>query len=159
MAAAPDISWSGPNGTFNLRAAAVIRRGDEILLCTVGDLGYWFLPGGRVRLGEASEVALARELAEELGHQLPVGDLAFVVENIFAADGIQQHEIGLYYHVAWPGTLDPDDLRRGGELGHTFSWTGIRSLASVEFQPAGLVPVLQSRPDALRHVVLDRPEP
>ncbi len=70
MAAASDISWNGPDGTFNLRVAAVICRGEEVLLCTVDGLGYWFLPGGRVRFGEASDTALARELAEELGHEL-----------------------------------------------------------------------------------------
>ena len=45
MAAASDISWSGPDGTFNLRVAAIVRRGEEVLLCTVDGLGYWFLPG------------------------------------------------------------------------------------------------------------------
>ena len=30
-----DISFSGPAGTFNLRVAAVIFRGDQVLLCTV----------------------------------------------------------------------------------------------------------------------------
>ena len=93
MAATSDISWTGPGGTFNLRAAAVICRRGEILLCTVDGLGYWFLPVGRVRFGEPGAAALARELAEELGHQLRVGDLAFVAENIFAGDGIQ-YEIG-----------------------------------------------------------------
>jgi len=156
--AASDISWSGPSGTFNLRVAAVIGRGDHILLCTVDGLGYWFLPGGRVRFGEPGDTALARELAEELGHQLRVGDLAFVVENIFAGDGIQ-HEIGLYYHVAWPGALAPDDLRRGSELGHRFCWTAVPALGSVRFEPAGLVPILQARPRTLKHVVLGRPEP
>jgi len=62
MTAASDISWSGPNGTFNLRVAAIIRRGEEILLCTVDGLDYWFLPGGRVRFGEVSDAALAASL-------------------------------------------------------------------------------------------------
>ena len=158
MAAAADISWSGPSGTFNLRAAAVTCRGEEILLCTVDGLGYWFLPGGRVCFGEPGAAALARELSGELGHQLPVGDLAFVAENIFASDGIQ-HEIGLYYHVDWPCVLDPDDLRRGSELGHRFCWMGVQTLASVRFQPAGLIPVLQARPATLMHVALDRSQP
>lgn len=55
------------------------------MLRTVDGLGYWFLPGGRVRFGESSDAALARELAEELGHVLPAGKLALVVENIFDA--------------------------------------------------------------------------
>ena len=138
MAAVSDISWNGPDGTFNLRVAAIIRRGEEVLLCTVDGLGYWFLPGGRVRFGEASDAALARELAEELGHELRVGDLAFAVENIFDGNGIQ-HEIGLYYHIAWPATLAPDDLRRGNEMGHRFRWMAVRTLGSVRFEPAGLI--------------------
>ena len=111
-----------------------------------------------MRFGEPGAAALARELAEELGHQLRVGDLAFVAENIFAGDGIQ-YEIGLYYHVEWPSVLDPDDLRRGVELGHRFCWTGVQTLASVGFQPAGLIPVLQARPATLKHVTLDRSQP
>lgn len=158
MAAASDISWSGPNGTFNLRVAAIIRRGEEVLLCTVDGLGYWFLPGGRVRFGEVSDAALARELAEELGHELGVGDLAFAVENIFDSNG-SQHEIGLYYQVEWPATLAPDDLRRGDEIGHRFSWMGVRTLGSVQFEPAGLIHLLQNHPGTLKHVILEGPEP
>ena len=107
MTAASDISWSGPPGTFNLRVAAVITRGDHILLCTVDGLGYWFLPGGRVRFGEPSDAALTRELAEELGHALPGGTLALVVENIFR-DRSLEHEIGLYYRLTWPAELAPE---------------------------------------------------
>jgi ADP-ribose pyrophosphatase YjhB (NUDIX family) len=156
VTAGNDISWSGPGETFNLRVAAVIVRGGKVLLCTVNELGYWFLPGGRVRLGEPSEAALARELAEELGHQLPPGPLALIVENIYR-DTAVQHEVGLYYRLAWPDTLADDDLNGGVEPGHVFCWVPVHELGSVRFEPAGLVPVLQDLTDGLRHVILDRP--
>jgi hypothetical protein len=47
--AAPDISGSGPGGTSNLRVAAVITRGAQVLLGTAEGLGYWFLPTDRAR--------------------------------------------------------------------------------------------------------------
>lgn len=152
----PDLSWSGPPGTFNLRVAAIIARGDCILLCSVARLRYWFLPGGRVRLGESSQAALARELAEELGHELPATRLALIAENIYA-DRTLQHEIGMYYRVTWPDALADDDLHGGVEPGHRFRWMPVRELGSVRFQPAGLVPVLQDLGETLRHIVLDRP--
>lgn len=155
MTAGNDISWSGPGETFNLRVAAVITRAGNVLLCSVEGLGYWFLPGGRVRFGEPSEVALARELAEELGHRLAPGELALVVENIYGGTALQ-HEVGLYYHLAWPDLLAASDLHGGVEPGHLFRWVPVGELGSLRFEPAALVPVLQDLGDGLRHVVLDR---
>ena len=48
MATAGDISWQGPQGTFNLQVAAILTSGGEILLCTIEGLGHSYLPGGRV---------------------------------------------------------------------------------------------------------------
>jgi ADP-ribose pyrophosphatase YjhB (NUDIX family) len=148
-----DISWSVPGETFNLRAAAIITHGRKILLCTVGELGYWFLPGGRVRFGEPAQLALSRELAEELGHQFPAGRLALVVENIYR-DRSLQHEVGFYYHLTWPATLADSDLHGGNEPGHRFRWAAVSELASLRFEPVGLVPVLQELGDGVQHVVL-----
>jgi ADP-ribose pyrophosphatase YjhB (NUDIX family) len=149
---AGDISWNDPAGSFNLRVAAILTRGEQILLCTEAGLGYWYLPGGRVRFGESTDAALARELAEELGHEFPAGELALVVENMYAETGLE-HEIGFYYRLAWPATLDRDDLD-GGEPGHTFRWAPAGELGALRFEPARLVPVLQNPTGTLRHVVL-----
>jgi ADP-ribose pyrophosphatase YjhB (NUDIX family) len=150
-----DISWSAPGETFNLRVAAVIVHDQQVLLCTVDGLGYWFLPGGRVRFGEPAQLALSRELAEELGHQFPAGRLALVVENIYR-DSTLQHEVGFYYRLTWPPGLAESDLDGGTEPGHRFRWAAISELNSVRFEPTGLVPVLQELGDDIRHVLLDR---
>ena len=150
-----DISWSTPGGTFNLRVAAVITHDQQILLCTVDGLGHWFLPGGRVRVGEPAQRALMRELAEELGHRFPAGRLALVVENIYYDDPLQ-HEVGLYYRLGWPPGLADSDLDGGTEPGHRFRWAAITGLNSICFEPAGLVPELQNLGDGVRHIFLDR---
>ena len=155
MMAGQDISWSTPRETFNLRVAAVIGHGHKVLLCTVDGLGYWFLPGGRVRFGESAQLALSRELAEELGHQFPPGRLALVVENIYRESSLQ-HEVGFYYRLDWPARLAETDLGGGVEPGHRFRWADVDELNSLRFEPAGLVPVLQDLGDGVRHVLLDR---
>jgi 8-oxo-dGTP diphosphatase len=54
-----------------LIVAAIIRRGEEILLIKQqgpdDPLPYWALPGGRVEEGELLTEALAREVREETG--------------------------------------------------------------------------------------------
>jgi 8-oxo-dGTP diphosphatase len=59
--------------------AAVVRRGDDLLVTRrpdrPGSPGQWEFPGGKVEPGEGEQVALARELREELGCEAAVGAL------------------------------------------------------------------------------------
>lgn len=48
---------------------------DRVLLCQLTYKRDWDLPGGVVEVGESPQVAVGREVAEELGLSLPVGDL------------------------------------------------------------------------------------
>jgi 8-oxo-dGTP diphosphatase len=45
----------------------------------------WEFPGGRVEPGESDEAALARELAEEMGIAVRVGERVIHVEHAYAA--------------------------------------------------------------------------
>lgn len=69
-------------------AAAIHRQssqGKEILIARRGPLqagaGFWEFPGGKVELGEDPKEALVREIQEELGVEIQVGD--FIGENSF----------------------------------------------------------------------------
>lgn len=58
---------------------AVFRKGDAILACRRSmhrpSGGKWEFPGGKVEEGESQEAALVREVKEELGIDIEVGNL------------------------------------------------------------------------------------
>jgi ADP-ribose pyrophosphatase YjhB (NUDIX family) len=67
-----------------IRVAALVVRDGKILLAEheKGGRRYWLLPGGGMEYGESVEETLKRELVEEAGLDIEVGDLLWVVDSI-----------------------------------------------------------------------------
>lgn len=111
--------------------AAVVRRGDEILITRRPDrdgwAGQWEFPGGKVEPGESEPDALRREIAEELGCELEVGALLLRHAHRYPA-----LEVELAFYAA---AIPPGAVPRALGVAE-LAWAEVGTLASYDFLEA-----------------------
>ncbi|MCR4658664.1 MAG: (deoxy)nucleoside triphosphate pyrophosphohydrolase [Bacteroidales bacterium] len=74
--------------------AAIIRKGDRIFATQRGYgewKDWWEFPGGKMEAGETPEVALKREIREELSAEISVDELLVTVEYDYPAFHLTMH--------------------------------------------------------------------
>ena len=88
-------------GYIRAKVVCVFRNGNRILVVDAYDPTeqdrFYCPPGGRIEFGETSEVALRREMREELGTEIENPELLGVLENLFTFNGQRGHEIVFVY--------------------------------------------------------------
>ena len=152
----PMLTFKQGGCRFNYRVAGVAFRDDEVLLHRHAEDDFWALPGGRVEMRETSEIALVREMQEELGVDVEVTRLLWVVENFYQYDDQPYHELAFYYLLALPAGCKPLAEREqfdGCEPDYFFRWFKLTELPSLRVLPEFLVEGLGALPDHTMHIV------
>ena len=136
-----DISFVSGNEKFNYRVCAMIIYEGKILAMRDDRSPYYYLPGGRVAIGETAENAVIREVQEELGIIPKIVrplwlNQAFFTEDV---DNLNYHEICIYFLM---DIADTDLLVRGkkfatneGKRIHSFEWLEFERLKDEYFYP------------------------
>lgn len=148
-----DISFKSDNEKFNYRVCAMIMSDGKILAMRDERSPYFYLPGGRVSMGETAENAVIREVREELGINAKITrplwlNQAFFTEDV---DNLRYHELCIYFLM---DISETDLLSRGdkfttteGNRTHIFQWLEFGSLKDEYFYPNFLKKDIFSLPD------------
>ena len=123
--------------TIEVVAAIIIK--DNMVYATqrgYGEFkGWWEFPGGKTEARESLEDALKREIREELGAEIEVGELLDTVEWDYPNFHLTMH--------CFVCSLLSDTLQLNEH--EADAWLGAESLHSVKWLPAdeGLIPQIQ----------------
>lgn len=150
-----DISFVTDEGRFNYRVSAVILDGGRILAMHDERSPYFYLPGGRVRMGERAEDAVLREVREELGIEARIVRPLWLSQSFFNEDVVRvdYHELCLYFLVdaSAADLLTRGDRFRGPELRHVhdFEWLPFERLKDEYLYPLFLKTEIFHLPEQL----------
>lgn len=152
------VKFTSENTTFSLRSAGVlIDKGRVLVQKRKGDK-FWALPGGRVELGERSEITPVRELEEEIGVSgITIQRLLYIAESFFEFNSEKHHQIAFYYMLNAPENFKYSDVEEfdGIEEGKNiiYSWINLKEIATAKIKPDFLTQELANIVPHIKHIV------
>ncbi|MBQ8237200.1 MAG: NUDIX domain-containing protein [Oscillospiraceae bacterium] len=156
-----DIIFKKDEYIFSYRVGAVLIHDGKILLQKVPhDDGFAF-PGGHVAFGETSDVALCREIKEELHADIRIERLLMVGENFCPWGNLPCQQINLFYLVSLcdatqipqNGTFKAYDEMGGIRTDLEMCWVSMDDLPQIKLYPVETKEIILSMPDEISYFV------
>lgn len=149
-----DITFHADDAVFNCRAAAIILHNEKLLVMHDQRSPYAYLPGGRVQIGETAEVAVLREIQEELGIQARIQRLLWINQAFFTEDLSHEkyHELCFYFLIDVSGSdlltrKESFEYLEGGNKRLRYDWLSFNALESAYFYPEFLKTRIRALPE------------
>jgi 8-oxo-dGTP pyrophosphatase MutT (NUDIX family) len=124
--------------TFHYLVRGVIRSKGKILLVHSKDANNTFLPGGHIESGEKAELALIREVKEELGYDIKIDSFIGAVEHIWVENNNKHHEVNLVFDVNI-SEINADAVPKSLESHLEFIWAKPNEFKFHNLQPSSLI--------------------
>lgn len=149
-----DVSYVIGNSKFNYRVCGVMIHDGKILAMHDERSPYYYLPGGRVKMGETAEQAIIREIMEELSFTPHIIRPLWLNQGFFTedVDHLHYHELCVYFLL----DVNSIDLLEKGEKftlnelnhKHEFEWLPFGRLKDEYFYPIFLKTEIYNIPDS-----------
>lgn len=148
----PDYGVGMPEQAIRLSAKAIVVADDAILLTrnrhpddTAGD--FYLLPGGGQLHKESLAACVRREVREETGFSVVVGDVLWIRDYIganheFAAHDGDVHQVEVMFSCSVDASVPAVEVTEPDEWQIAVEWVPLDQLSQVRLFPAGLVPHL-----------------
>ena len=142
------------NATGTSVAGRAVIRHDHRLLLVTDDGDYWYSPGGRMEPTETLPECVAREVHEETGLRVTVGDILAVSEYLDPRNG--EHKVECCFAAELVDQPNPSQVWQdtGGSV-RSFGLFSDTDLAGMDVQPPFLRAIGLDRPDRPRPVYID----
>ena len=156
------ITFRNRQSRFTYRVGGIVFHQGQVLfqMSTIDpDAHFGFLPGGRAEMGESAEETLKREMREELGLEVKVERLLYVMENFFTHESFCHHELNLYFLMSFDSDAfiyqeqGPYMLGEEGGLPMIFDWLPVAQSDQLDVRPEFLKRALREIPSHTTHIV------
>ena len=144
-----DICINVGEQKLNIRAAAIIIHNNKILTHKSINKNHYALIGGRVQIGENSEVTIKREIMEEIGKEIEITGYISTIENFFEFESETYHEIMFIHKAEFTNEEDKKieyTLKNSeGKDYLKYEWIDLEKIDEYDIKPAVIKEILKEK--------------